>query len=76
MKGVLDATSFTDFDDRLLNMQAKWDAIESSIHPHKDPRVYHWILKNEAELSMIASVRVSAGLGSPPNHTRLIEMRA
>ena len=69
IQGVLDATSSADFDERLLNVQIKWNEIESSIHPHKDPQVYNWIVKYEAEImksSMIACVRVSAGLGSPP----------
>ena len=42
---------------------------EQSVHPQKDAQVYEWILKNEAAVmkeSMIATVRKSAGLGSPP----------
>ena len=69
VKGILDAESTTDFDLRLSSLREKWNGLEQSIHPHKDPQVYGWILKNEAATMkecMIASVRESAGLGSPP----------
>ena len=69
VKGILDAESAIDFDLRLSSHREKWDSLEQSIHPQKDPQVYRWILKNEAATmkeSMIAPVRESAGLGSPP----------
>ena len=69
IKGLLDATDRSEFDQHLLSLKEKWDELEYSINPHKDPQFYHWLLKNEAEdmkSSMIASVRESAGLGSPP----------
>ena len=49
-------------------LKDKWDSLEYSVHPHQDPQFYFWLLKNEADdmkVSMIASVRESAGLGSP-----------
>ena len=69
VKGILDAESAIDFDLRLSSHREKWDSLEKSIHPQKDPQVYRWILKNEAATmkeSMIAPVQESAGLGSPP----------
>lgn len=69
IKGLLDAADRSKFDHHLLSLKEKWDELEYSINPHKDPQFYHWLLKNEAEdmkSSMIASVRESAGLGSPP----------
>ena len=68
-KGILDAENPTDFDLRLSALREKWDGLEQSVHPQKYPQVYEWIVKNEATAmkeSMIASVRESAGLGSPP----------
>ena len=67
--GILDALSPADFDDRLSSLKTKWDELEHSVHPHQEPQFYQWLLKNEVEdmkVSMIASVRESAGLGSPP----------
>ena len=68
VKGVLDASD-EDFSQRLLSLKEKWDAFEYSIHPYQQPKFYSWLLKNEAtdmKVSMISSVRESAGLGSPP----------
>lgn len=69
VKGILDASDEGDFDHRLLALKEKWDSLEYSVHPHQEPQFYRWLLKNEAnhmKLSMIGSVRESAGLGSPP----------
>lgn len=69
-KGVLDAISSDDFDQRLACIRSKWDTLELSIHPERDPKIYNWLVRNEADFmksSMIASVRESAGLGSQPS---------
>ena len=69
IKGLLDTTDHKEFDQRLLSLREKWNELEYSVHPHRDPQFYQWLLKNEVEdmkASMIASVRESAGLGSPP----------
>ena len=69
IKGFLDAADHSEFDQHLLSLKEKWDELEYSINPRKDPHFYHWLLKNEVEdmkSSMIASVHESAGLGSPP----------
>lgn len=69
IKGLLDAADHSEFGQHLLSLKEKWDELEYSVNPHKDPQFYHWLLKNEVEdmkSSMIASVRESAGLGSPP----------
>ena len=69
VKGVLDASDEEDFSQRLVSLKEKWDTFEYSIHPHQQPQFYSWLLKNEAndmKVSMISSVRESAGLGSPP----------
>ena len=69
-KGVLDAVSSDDFDKRLTCLKPKWDALEFSSHPERDPKFYSWLLRYEADVmksSLIASVRESAGLGSPPS---------
>ena len=50
-------------------LKEKCDALEYSVHPHQEPQFYCWLLRNEADdmkVSMIHSVRESAGLGSPP----------
>ena len=67
IKGILNVTDHKEFD-RSLSLREKWDELEYSVHPHKDPQFYQWLLKNEVEdmkASMIASVHESAGLGSP-----------
>ena len=69
MKGILDASDEEDFGRRVLALKDKWDSLEYSGNPHQEPQFYCWLLKNEADdmkVSMIASVRESAGLGSPP----------
>ena len=69
-KGILDADSSDDFDRRLACVKSKWDALEFSAHPERDPKFYSWLLRYEADVmksSLIASVRESAGLGSPPS---------
>ncbi len=89
VKGILDAASPEDFDRRLSQLETKWDDIEKVVHPHQKPCVHHWIVNNVADVmkeSMIAPVRESAGLGSPPiayttnrnesmkqNYTQIIE---
>ena len=65
IKGALDAMDREEFDQRLLSLKSKWDELEYSVHPHKDPQFYHWLVKNEVEdmqMSMIASVLVWAHL--------------
>ena len=69
-KGLLDATSESDFRHRLSLLKSKWDEIERSVHLHCDPCFYNWLVRNEVEVmksSMIASVRQNAGLGCPPS---------
>ena len=69
VKGILDASDEEDLDQHLLMLKEKWDSLEYSVHPHQNPQFYCWLLKNEADdmkVSMIASVRKSAVLGSPP----------
>ena len=69
VKGILDAESVTDFDLRLSHLKSKWDGLEQSVHSEKDPQVHDWILKNVSAVMkecMIAPIRESAGLGSPP----------
>ena len=68
-KGVLDAVSPDDIDQRFTSLKSKWDEHEYYVHPERDPKIYTWLFRNEADVmksSMIASVRESAGLGSPP----------
>lgn len=38
VKGILDAESPTDFDLCLSTLREKWDGLEQSIHPLKDPQ--------------------------------------
>ena len=67
--GLLDASNEEDFDQHLLMLKEKWDSLEYSVHPHQEPQFYCWLLRNEADdmkVSMIRSVRESAGLSSPP----------
>ena len=66
IKGLLDTTDHKEFDQRLLSLREKWNILEYSVHPHRDPQFYQWLLNNDMKVSMIASVRKSAGLGSPP----------
>ena len=69
VKGILDAESVTDFDLRFSHLKCKWDGLEQSVHPEKDPQVHDWMLKNVSAVMkecMIAPIRESAGLGSPP----------
>jgi len=50
-------------------LKVRWDEQEHSIHPAQEPYFYQWFVKNEAvviKTSMLASVRMKAGLGSPP----------
>ena len=68
-QGILDAEDSADFDGRLASLQKKWEELEMTAHPCKQPRFYDWILRYEAGVmksSMIAPVRTSAGLGYPP----------
>ena len=69
INGLVDARDAKDFDRRLVALQRKWDEIEISAHPTRDPFFHAWFLSNKAEVmktTMIASVRTKAGLGSPP----------
>ena len=57
----------------------RWSLVICS--PQKDAQVYEWILTNKVAVrkeyeSMIASVKESAGLGSPPISTSLTELSA
>ena len=68
-QGLVDARDAKDFDRRLVGLKRKWDEIEISAHPTRDPFFHAWFLSNKAEVmktTMIASVRTKAGLGSPP----------
>ena len=41
----------------------------TSIYPQQEPHFYEWFVRNEVDViktSMLSSVRVKAGLGSPP----------
>ena len=68
-KGLLDATDTFNFDRKLSVLESKWNKMEMSVHPHRSPYFYDWLVRNEVEVmktSMIASVRQDAGLGYPP----------
>ena len=70
VKGLLDATDVHEFDYKLSLLEEKWNGIEFSLFPTKDPCFYDWLVKNEADVmknSMIAGVRQDAGLGCPPS---------
>ena len=69
MKGLLDAVEGCEFDYKLSLLEDKWNDIEQSLHPHRDPCFYNWLVKNETvvmKTSMIAGVHQDAGLGCPP----------
>ena len=69
IKGAVDLLTTTEFDIHLQELKIKWDQLEYSVHPDQQPLFYEWFVKNELDVmktSMIASVRESAGLGSPP----------
>ena len=69
VKGLLDAVDGSEFDYKLSLLEEKWSDIEHSLHPHRDPCFYNWLVKNETAVmktSMIAGVRQDAGLGCPP----------
>ena len=77
VKGILDSESVTDFDLHLSHLKSKWDALEQSVHSEKHPQVHDWILKNVSAVMkecMIAPIRESAGLGSPPKIYTTIKM--
>ncbi len=38
IKGLLDAAGHSEFDQHLLSQKEKWDELEYSINPHKDPQ--------------------------------------
>lgn len=69
-KGLLDATSESEFEQNLDTLKSKWDELELSVHPNNPPEFHNWLLKNEAHImkeSMISPVREAAGLGCPPS---------
>ena len=69
VKGLLDAADVHEFDYKLSRLEEKWNGIEQSLYPNKDPCFYNWLVKNEADVmktSMIAGVRQDAGMGCPP----------
>lgn len=39
-KGVLDAVSPHDFDQRFACLKFKWDELKYSVHPEQDPKIY------------------------------------
>ena len=41
IKGLFDAADRSKFDQHLLSLKEKWDELEYSINPHKDPQFYH-----------------------------------
>lgn len=69
VKGLLDADDVHEFDYKLSLLEEKWNDIEQSLYPNRDPCFYNWLVKNESAVmkaSMIAGVRQRAGLGCPP----------
>ena len=64
-QGLLDSQSSAEFYEKLGALKPKWDSLEKN----KSVLEFHdWVVKYQAEMvnSMIAPVRESAGLGSPP----------
>lgn len=63
-EGLVDAISTDDFDDKLQQLGAKWREEDD-----RNEVFYDWFVKEKASIfktSVISSVRIAAGLGSPP----------
>ena len=59
--GLVDACTSEELRSQLHSLQSKWE--------HIAPRFFSWFLEHKVQViesSMLASVRESAGLGSPP----------
>lgn len=59
--GLVDACTSEELRSQLYSLQSKWECIA--------PRFFSWFLEHKLQViesSMLASVRESAGLGSPP----------
>ena len=66
--GLLDAQSSEQFYERLGALKPKWDNLEMNSKKCA-PEFHDWVVKYHPQMmvkSMIAPVRESAGLGSPP----------
>jgi len=69
-KGLVDAESNEEFDQRLLNLCSVWQKREAEFSK-TEAQMYQWFSTYHAEdvhNSMIVPVQEKAGLGSPPAH--------
>ena len=67
--GLVDLATPEEFNKQLAVVKIKWDTQERSIYPQQEPRFYQWFVRNEADVIKtytLSSVRIKAGLGSPP----------